>query len=49
MKELRETPKRLNEKYGSEQAPIISHMHVAETADQAEKACKAFDVKTRED
>ena len=47
MKELHETRKYLNNKYGSEQAPIISHTHVAETADEAEKTCKTFNVKTK--
>lgn len=47
MKELHKTRKYLNDKYGSEQTPIISHMHVAETADEAEKTCEAFGVNTK--
>jgi 5-methylthioadenosine/S-adenosylhomocysteine deaminase len=44
MKELREITKELNEKYGSPHAPIMRHMHVAETADEASKVSKTFKV-----
>ncbi|NIR87982.1 amidohydrolase family protein, partial [Candidatus Bathyarchaeota archaeon] len=37
MKELRDITKELNEKYGSSDAPIMWHIHVAETEDEAEK------------
>jgi len=44
MKELRETTRELNKKYGSEHSPIIWHTHVAETEDEKEKIKKAFKV-----
>jgi 5-methylthioadenosine/S-adenosylhomocysteine deaminase len=44
MKELKEISDELNEKYGSENAPIIWHTHVAETADEPEKIRRAFNV-----
>ncbi|MGC9345958.1 MAG: amidohydrolase, partial [Candidatus Bathyarchaeales archaeon] len=47
MKRLKETRNKLNEKYGSENAPIISHIHVAETSDEPEKIQKAFNVKLK--
>ncbi|MBE0511532.1 amidohydrolase [Candidatus Bathyarchaeota archaeon] len=47
MKELRETTKKLDEKYGSPNSPIIWHMHVAETQDEPEKIQQAFNVSIR--
>lgn len=44
MKELRETTRELNQKYGSLHNPIIWHMHVAETEDEPDKITKAFGV-----
>ena len=45
MKELKEIREELNQKYGSGKAPIICHMHVAETSDEKEKIRKAFNLK----
>jgi len=45
MKELHEIRKGLNTEYGSEKAPITSHIHVAETVDEVEKTREAFGVK----
>ncbi len=45
MKELKGLSFELNEKYGSERAPVIWHIHVAETSDEPEKIRKAFGVK----
>lgn len=42
MKELKAAKNELNEKYGSEKAPIICHIHVAETSDEPEKVRQAF-------
>ncbi|MCS7123950.1 MAG: amidohydrolase [Candidatus Bathyarchaeota archaeon] len=42
MRELKELCGELNEKYGSEKAPIIWHVHVAETSDEPEKIRRAF-------
>lgn len=42
MKELEETRKRLSKKYGSEEAPVVSHIHVAETDDESEKIRQAW-------
>jgi 5-methylthioadenosine/S-adenosylhomocysteine deaminase len=42
MKELKAARNELNEKYGSEKAPIICHIHVAETSDEPEKVRQAF-------
>lgn len=47
MRELKVFTQELNEKYGSENAPIIWHTHVAETADEPEKIRKAFNVAFR--
>jgi 5-methylthioadenosine/S-adenosylhomocysteine deaminase len=47
MKELNEIRKELNKKYGSENAPIIGHIHVAETVDELEKIQKAFGVRLK--
>ncbi|MEM3054226.1 MAG: amidohydrolase [Candidatus Bathyarchaeia archaeon] len=44
MKELKELQAELNGKYGSKKAPIIWHIHVAETSDELEKIKKAFNV-----
>jgi len=44
MKELKVTREELNDEYGSEKAPIICHMHVAETSDEAEKMRKTFNI-----
>ena len=48
MKELRRTCDELNHKYGSEKAPIIWHIHVAETADEKEKIRKAFGMRLKD-
>jgi 5-methylthioadenosine/S-adenosylhomocysteine deaminase len=42
MKELKAARNELNEKYGSEKAPIICHIHAAETSDEPEKVRQAF-------
>jgi 5-methylthioadenosine/S-adenosylhomocysteine deaminase len=47
MRELRETTSELNEKYGSSHAPIMWHMHVAETSDEPSKIEKAFKVSVK--
>ncbi|MEM4479810.1 MAG: amidohydrolase [Candidatus Bathyarchaeia archaeon] len=44
MRELKALCGELNEKYSSEEAPIIWHIHVAETSDEPEKIRKAFNV-----
>jgi len=44
MKELREITEELNGKYGSPNASIIWHMHVAETRDESEKVKQAYNV-----
>jgi len=44
MKELRDFVHVLNEKYASPDAPVILHIHVAETADEPEKIRQAFNV-----
>ncbi|MEM2202540.1 MAG: amidohydrolase [Candidatus Bathyarchaeia archaeon] len=44
MRELKALCGELNEKYGSERAPIIWHVHVAETSDEPEKIRKAFNI-----
>ena len=46
MQKLREITKELNVKYGSADAPIIWHIHVAETSDEKDKIKKNFNVKT---
>ncbi|MEM2521810.1 MAG: amidohydrolase [Candidatus Bathyarchaeia archaeon] len=48
MKELKQLQAELNEKYGSEKAPIIWHIHVAETNDEAEKIQRAFKVEIKD-
>ncbi|MEM2937086.1 MAG: amidohydrolase [Candidatus Bathyarchaeia archaeon] len=47
MKELKELQGELNEKYGSEKAPIIWHIHVAETSDEPEKIRKSFNIRLK--
>jgi 5-methylthioadenosine/S-adenosylhomocysteine deaminase len=47
MKELKGICRELNEKYGSEKAPIIWHIHVAETNDEPEKIRKAFKIQLK--
>ena len=47
MKELKEKREELNQKYGSETAPIIWHIHVAETSAEKEKIQKAFTVQLK--
>ena len=42
MRELRVTTSELNEKFGSSHAPIMWHMHVAETSDELHKIKEAF-------
>lgn len=44
MKELKAIREELNNKYGSEKAPIICHIHAAETSDEMEKIRKAFKI-----
>jgi 5-methylthioadenosine/S-adenosylhomocysteine deaminase len=44
MKELKLVREELNDKYGSEKAPIICHIHAAETSDEMEKIRKAFKI-----
>ncbi|MBS7647218.1 MAG: amidohydrolase [Candidatus Bathyarchaeia archaeon] len=44
MRELKALCSELNEKYGSEKAPIIWHIHAAETGDELEKTRKTFNV-----
>jgi 5-methylthioadenosine/S-adenosylhomocysteine deaminase len=48
MKELRDIRSELNEKYGSEKAPIICHIHVAESDDEIEKIQEAFSIRLRD-
>ncbi|MBC7130732.1 amidohydrolase [Candidatus Bathyarchaeota archaeon] len=45
MLELKTLRDRLNDKYGSKKAPIIWHIHVAETSDEPEKIEAAFKIK----
>jgi len=47
MRELKELCMELNRKYGSEKAPIIWHIHVAETVDELDKIRKAFNVEVK--
>lgn len=44
LKELKSLCRDLNEKYSSEKSPIMWHIHVAETYDEAEKIRKSFNV-----
>jgi 5-methylthioadenosine/S-adenosylhomocysteine deaminase len=48
MKELKTIREELNNKYGSEKAPITSHIHVAETNDEMEKIRKAFNIQLKD-
>ncbi|NWG11449.1 amidohydrolase [Candidatus Bathyarchaeota archaeon] len=48
MKELDEMRRKLNRKYGSKEAQIISHIHIAETNDEAEKIKQTFNVKVKD-
>ena len=47
MKELKVIREELNNKYGSEKAPIICHIHAAETSDEMEKIRKAFKIQLK--
>jgi 5-methylthioadenosine/S-adenosylhomocysteine deaminase len=47
MKELKITRDELDQKYGSENTPIIWHIHVAETSDESEKIRKVFNVQLK--
>jgi len=47
LKELNVIRNELNEKYGSEKAPIIWHIHIAETTDEVEKIQKEFNVQLK--
>jgi 5-methylthioadenosine/S-adenosylhomocysteine deaminase len=42
--EIKQWTSELNEKYGSPEHPIIWHMHVAETSDEARKIEEAFNI-----
>ncbi|MEM3731440.1 MAG: amidohydrolase [Candidatus Bathyarchaeia archaeon] len=48
MVELKEIREELNEKYGGEKAPIIWHIHTAETHDEPKKIQEAFNVKVED-
>jgi 5-methylthioadenosine/S-adenosylhomocysteine deaminase len=48
MKELKAIRSELNEKYGSEKAPIICHIHVAESSDEIEKIQEAFNIRLKD-
>ncbi|MDI6805685.1 MAG: amidohydrolase [Candidatus Bathyarchaeia archaeon] len=47
MEELKMLREALTEKYGLENAPIIWHIHVAETSDEKEKIQKAFNIQIK--
>lgn len=47
MKELKMIRKNLNSKYGSENTPIIWHIHIAETEDETAKIQKAFKIQLK--
>ncbi len=47
MRELRAVTDELNEKYGSPDAPIMQHIHIAETGDETEKIRRAFNLSLR--
>ncbi len=47
MRELKDIREELSQKYGSEKAPIIWHIHVAETRDEPEKIRKAFNIQLK--
>jgi len=44
MKELKQIRTELDKKYGSKKAPIIGHIHVAETNDEKDRLQKAFNI-----
>jgi len=44
MRELRAVTDELNEKYGSPDAPVMQHIHIAETGDETEKIGRAFNL-----
>jgi 5-methylthioadenosine/S-adenosylhomocysteine deaminase len=48
MKELKQICGELNSKYGSDDAPIIWHTHIAETSDEIEKTRTAFNVSLKD-
>jgi 5-methylthioadenosine/S-adenosylhomocysteine deaminase len=48
MQELKVTRKELNRKYGSENAPIVGHIHVAESQDEQEKIRRTFNVQLKD-
>lgn len=47
MEELKAIKETLTEKYGSDNAPIIWHIHVAETDDEPEKIQQVFNIRLR--
>jgi len=47
MKELKRIRDELNEKYGSEETPIMWHTHIAETSDELEKIRNAFNIQLK--
>lgn len=47
MRELREITEELNRRYASPSAPIMWHMHIAETSDEPNKIRRAFKVPVR--
>ncbi|MGB9740421.1 MAG: amidohydrolase [Candidatus Bathyarchaeales archaeon] len=47
MRELKEKERELNRRYGSENSPIIWHIHIAETFDEKEKIQSAFNLKLK--
>ena len=48
MKELKEIREKLNAKYSPEKAPLICHIHVAETSDETEKIRTAFNIQLKD-
>ncbi|MEM2825207.1 MAG: amidohydrolase [Candidatus Bathyarchaeia archaeon] len=44
MRELRAVTRELNEKYASAEAPVIWHIHLAETSDEAQKIRESFGI-----
>jgi 5-methylthioadenosine/S-adenosylhomocysteine deaminase len=48
MKELKTIRQELNNRHGSKKAPIIGHIHVAETSDESSKTKEAFGAKTED-
>ncbi len=47
MKELKAFTQELNEKHATQSAPIIWHIHVAETSDEPEKTGQAFNISVK--